>query len=63
MIGDGVFLAGVGALVWFVVGLKTGWSIDRTATTSEPDSPGLPTATGRWREGVGHSQGVERRRP
>jgi nitric oxide reductase subunit B len=27
MIGDTVFLVGVGALVWFVVGLKTGWSL------------------------------------
>jgi len=26
MVGDTVFLAGVAALVWFVVGLKTGWS-------------------------------------
>jgi nitric oxide reductase subunit B len=29
MIGDTVFLVGVGALVWFVVGLKTGWSLKR----------------------------------
>ncbi len=25
MLGDSIFLAGVGALVWFVAGLKTGW--------------------------------------
>lgn len=25
-IGDTIFLVGVGALAWFVVGLKTGWS-------------------------------------
>ncbi|WP_428267664.1 nitric-oxide reductase large subunit [Haliangium sp.] len=27
VIGDTVFMAGVGVLVWFVVGLKTGWSL------------------------------------
>jgi nitric oxide reductase subunit B len=26
MIGDTVFIIGVGALAWFVLGLKTGWS-------------------------------------
>jgi nitric oxide reductase subunit B len=26
LIGDSVFIVGVGALVWFVAGLKTGWS-------------------------------------
>jgi nitric oxide reductase subunit B len=25
-IGDTIFLVGVGALAWFVIGLKTGWS-------------------------------------
>lgn len=29
MVGDTVFLAGVGALVWFVIGLKTGWSLEK----------------------------------
>lgn len=29
MVGDTVFLAGVAALVWFAVGLKTGWSIEK----------------------------------
>jgi len=29
LVGDTVFLAGVAALVWFVVGLKTGWSLVR----------------------------------
>jgi nitric oxide reductase subunit B len=29
IIGDGTFLVGVAALVWFVVGLKTGWSFER----------------------------------
>jgi len=30
-IGDTVFLVGVGALVWFVAGLITGWSYEKTA--------------------------------
>jgi len=35
MVGDSVFLLGVGALVWFVVGLRTGWSL-RTSDEVEP---------------------------
>jgi len=27
MVGDTIFLAGVGALLWFALGLKTGWSL------------------------------------
>jgi len=30
MVGDTVFLAGVAALVYFVIGLKTGWSLEGT---------------------------------
>jgi nitric oxide reductase subunit B len=30
IVGDSVFLIGVGALVWFVVGLRTGWSFRKT---------------------------------
>ncbi len=47
MIGDTVFLAGVAALVWFVVGLKTGWSIvpsRRQAAPSEDELPQLVPA-------------------
>ena len=33
MIGDLVFISGVAALVWFVVGLETGWSIRRARPT------------------------------
>ena len=29
VIGDTVFLAGVGSLVWFVIGLRTGWSFEQ----------------------------------
>ncbi len=35
MIGDTVFLAGVGALLWFVVGLKTGWSLERSTSRNK----------------------------
>jgi nitric oxide reductase subunit B len=46
LIGDTVFLAGVGALVWFVVGLKTGWSLEKTTSKSETKSArALPSAT------------------
>jgi hypothetical protein len=33
MIGDTVFLLGVGALTWFMVGLLTGWSYAPTEST------------------------------
>ena len=33
--GDAVFLLGVGSLVWFMVGLKTGWSVQYTANQSQ----------------------------
>jgi len=37
MIGDTVFIIGVGALAWFVVGLKTGWSyVDRKKKSKTP---------------------------
>ena len=53
MIGDTVFLAGVGALVWFVVGLKTGWSLQKTASTTEKQSAAtLPAATEGGRAGA-----------
>lgn len=29
MVGDTLFLVGVAALVWFLAGLKTGWSCER----------------------------------
>jgi nitric oxide reductase subunit B len=35
MIGDTVFIVGVCALAWFVIGLKTGWSYAKTAEDSE----------------------------
>jgi nitric oxide reductase subunit B len=35
-IGDTVFAVGIGALVWFVFGLKGGWSIDKTLPTTPP---------------------------
>jgi nitric oxide reductase subunit B len=35
MIGDTVFIVGVGALAWFIIGLKTGWSYAKTAEDPE----------------------------
>jgi nitric oxide reductase subunit B len=35
MIGDTVFLLGVGSLAWFVIGLKTGWSYAKKEEYSE----------------------------
>jgi nitric oxide reductase subunit B len=35
MIGDTVFIVGVCALAWFVIGLKTGWPYAKTAEDSE----------------------------
>ena len=31
IIGDTIFAIGSVSLAWFVIGLKTGWSIDKTA--------------------------------
>jgi nitric oxide reductase subunit B len=46
IVGDTVFIVGVGALVWFVVGLKTGWSyaVERQgpATTTVTAGASLP---------------------
>lgn len=36
MIGDMVFIIGVGALAWFVLGLKTGWSYAGKPEDSKP---------------------------
>ena len=35
IVGDTIFLAGVGSFAWFVVGLKTGWSLQ---STPSPDA-------------------------
>ncbi len=42
LIGDSVFIFGVGALIWFAIGLKTGWSYVRAERT-EP-APALPAS-------------------
>ena len=31
LVGDGLFLAGVASFLWFLVGLRTGWSYERSA--------------------------------
>ena len=42
IVGDTVFLSGVGALVWFTIGLRTGWSYE-----AEPaDEPRLAPSAG-----------------
>jgi len=41
IVGDGVFLSGVGALAWFVLGLRTGWSY---RTAEAPADLPLPEA-------------------
>ncbi len=41
MIGDTVFLVGVGALAWFCAGLITGWSYAKTDERSLPHEPEL----------------------
>jgi nitric oxide reductase subunit B len=37
IVGDTVFLSGVAALAWFMLGLKTGWSYAGTAELAEPE--------------------------
>jgi len=37
IIGDTLFLVGVGGFVWFLIGLKTGWSY-QNAQAEQPDS-------------------------
>ncbi len=44
MIGDTVFIAGVGALVWFVIGLKTGWSLEEDENTPVNNDHSLSVA-------------------
>ncbi len=34
IVGDSVFLVGVGSLVWFMAGLKFGWSLERGGARS-----------------------------
>ncbi len=43
MIGDTVFLVGVGSPAWFFAGLKTGWSYARAAKGAE-----LPAGKAAW---------------
>ncbi|MAE94078.1 MAG: nitric oxide reductase large subunit [Deltaproteobacteria bacterium] len=45
LVGDTVFLAGVGSLAWFVLGLRTGWSYRRDAAWSGSHSPAVPRST------------------
>ena len=38
IVGDTVFLVGVGSFAWFMLGLKTGWSYVKPATTLETET-------------------------
>ncbi|MCH7700132.1 MAG: nitric-oxide reductase large subunit [Planctomycetes bacterium] len=42
VIGDTIFASGIMALAWFIVGLKTGWSIKQER---EPHLEGIPSAS------------------
>jgi len=46
LIGDSIFLVGVGALVWFVAGLKLGWSYARPEAEGESVEPWAPAVSG-----------------
>ncbi len=39
IVGDLVFLSGVGSLVWFVLGLRTGWSLRPAEVEATPERP------------------------
>ncbi len=43
IIGDTLFLVGVGGFVWFLVGLKTGWSYRDTAAEQPESLAAMPT--------------------
>ncbi len=45
IVGDTVFLAGVGALAWFFAGLLGGWSYEPAAEAAAPPSFALPEAS------------------
>jgi nitric oxide reductase subunit B len=42
IVGDGVFLSGVAALAWFMLGLRTGWSLGPDRAASAPMPPARP---------------------
>jgi nitric oxide reductase subunit B len=39
IIGDTIFASGVMTLVWFVFGLKTGWSLERSKSRAKALNP------------------------
>ena len=49
IVGDTVFLSGVAALAWFVLGLKTGWSYDRAVADDPAPRAPAPRPSGRER--------------
>jgi nitric oxide reductase subunit B len=44
IVGDTVFLVGVGAFAWFMLGLWTGWSVEPTADRRPVARPSVPVA-------------------
>jgi nitric oxide reductase subunit B len=42
IVGDGVFLSGVAALAWFMLGLRTGWSLGPDAAAHADAPPARP---------------------
>jgi nitric oxide reductase subunit B len=48
VIGDTIFAAGTAALAWFVIGLKTGWSVvDAEADITHESYPKIKETSGR----------------
>lgn len=41
MVGDVVFMFGVGSLVWFFIGLKTGWSFKKKVSVEPVQTPAM----------------------
>ncbi len=44
IVGDTVFLSGVASLVWFVVGLRTGWSYETERISTAPSAENVEVA-------------------
>ncbi|HBG19926.1 MAG TPA: nitric oxide reductase large subunit, partial [Desulfobulbaceae bacterium] len=52
IVGDTVFLVGVGALAWFVVGLKTGWSYVGSTSKADEVFDSNTSVVGKAREAI-----------
>jgi len=47
IVGDGVFLSGVAALAWFMLGLRTGWSLGPDEASQDSPIPAQPRRAAR----------------